>query len=533
MTAAASTSTPTASDVIANLPWKWNTQGAIFLIGGLGFMFDAWDVALNGFLIPLLSEHWDLSVGEAAWIATANLIGMALGAFVWGGIADVIGRKKAFTLTLLVFSIFTVAGAFAPEFGWFIAFRFLAGFGLGGCIPVDYALVGEFTPSRHRGRVLTAMDGWWPIGASLCAFVSAWLLTMGDWRLIMLVMIIPALLTVAVRFGIPESPLYLASVGRTAEADAIIARLVKRTGADVTTWTHDVPAAVSASDGHDSLGEGTGPRTGIDHTRTDHTQTDRARTDAAVLREDAAITQGNSAGMQRDPAVTPGDSSGMQANSAGLITSVSGQLRAASGQLVQLWQYSAKTTLVSWALFVSVLLVYYAALTWLPGILKKQGLGDQAAFLVTGAMTAVGILGVVVSALVVERLGRKLVLGVTAIVSAGLLVCVAVFIEASGSELSFAAKASIIGFGFVIQIAIPTLYTYVSELYPTRLRGSGFGWASAASRIATGIAPLVFGAYMWPVLGLVPTFALTGVLVVVAVVLMAVLARETTGEKLT
>ncbi len=539
MTAAASTSTPTASDVIANLPWKWNTQGAIFLIGGLGFMFDAWDVALNGFLIPLLSEHWDLSVGEAAWIATANLIGMALGAFVWGGIADVIGRKKAFTLTLLVFSIFTVAGAFAPEFGWFIAFRFLAGFGLGGCIPVDYALVGEFTPSRHRGRVLTAMDGWWPIGASLCAFVSAWLLTMGDWRLIMLVMIIPALLTVAVRFGIPESPLYLASVGRTAEADAIIARLVKRTGADVTTWTHDVPAAVSASDSHDSLGEGTGPSTRTDLTQADRTRTDHTQTDTADLREGAAITQGNSAdrqgnfpGMQGDTAVTSGDPVDMQANSAGLITSVSGQLRAASGQLVQLWQYSAKTTLVSWALFVSVLLVYYAALTWLPGILKKQGLGDQAAFLVTGAMTAVGILGVIVSALVVERLGRKLVLGVTAIVSAGLLVCVAVFIEASGSELSFAAKASIIGFGFVIQIAIPTLYTYVSELYPTRLRGSGFGWASAASRIATGIAPLVFGAFMWPVLGLVTTFALTGVLVVVAVVLMGLLARETTGEKL-
>ncbi|MCT2358149.1 MFS transporter [Brevibacterium casei] len=481
MTAPSSTSVPTASDVIANLPWKWRTQGTIFIIGGLGFMFDAWDVALNGFLIPLLSDHWDLSVGQAAWIATANLIGMALGAFVWGGIADVIGRKKAFTLTLLVFSIFTVAGAFSPEFGWFIVFRFLAGFGLGGCIPVDYALVGEFTPKRHRGRVLTAMDGWWPIGASLCAFVSAWLLTMGDWRLIMLVMIIPALLTVAVRFGIPESPLYLASVGRYAEADAVIARLVERTGADVPAWTHDAPGDAGPLP-TDSLGEGR---------------------------------------------------QGTVESSAGIITSVNGRLRAATGQLAQLWQYSAKTTLVSWALFVSVLLVYYAALTWLPGILKRQGLGDQAAFLVTGSMTAVGILGVVVSALLVERLGRKWVLGVSAIVSAVLLVGVAVFIEASGSELSFAAKASVIGFGFVIQIAIPTLYTYVSELYPTRLRGSGFGWASAASRIATGIAPLVFGAYMWPVLGLVTTFALTGVLVVVAVALMALLARETTGEKLT
>lgn len=441
-------------------------------------MFDAWDVALNGFLIPLLSDYWNLTVGQAAWIATANLIGMALGAFIWGGIADVIGRKKAFTLTLLVFSVFTVAGAFSPAFGWFILFRFLAGFGLGGCIPVDYALVGEFTPKKYRGRVLTAMDGWWPIGASLCAFVSASLLGVGDWRLIMLVMIVPALLTVAVRFGIPESPLYLASVGRYAEADAIIARLVERTGAEVTTWTHDVPT-------------------------TGTTET---------------------AGTAQVP-LKASDTSGK-------VTSVNKQLRAASGQLVQLWQYSAKTTLVSWSLFVSVLLVYYAALTWLPGILKKQGMGDQAAFMVTGSMTAVGILGVIVSALIIERVGRKWVLGVTSIVSALLLVCAAVFIEASGSQLTFAAKASIIGFGFVVQIAIPALYTYVSELYPTRLRGSGFGWASAASRIATGIAPLVFGAFMWPVLGLTVTFILTGLLVIVAVVLMGLLARETTGEAL-
>ena len=481
-----SASVPTASEVIAHLPWKWRTQGAIFIIGGLGFMFDAWDVALNGFLIPLLSDYWSLSVGQAAWIATANLIGMALGAFIWGGIADVIGRKKAFTLTLLVFSIFTVAGAFAPAYGWFILFRFLAGFGLGGCIPVDYALVGEFTPSRHRGRVLTAMDGWWPIGASLCAFVSAYLLDFGDWRLIMLVMIVPALLTVAVRFGIPESPLYLASVGRYAEADAIIARLVERTGADVREWTHEAPAAAAAPASPDEP-------------------------------ESPGVPPATSSSAAPAPKAEP---------------SVSRQLRAASGQLVQLWQHSAKTTLVSWSLFVSVLLVYYAALTWLPGILKKQGMADQAAFLVTGSMTAVGILGVIASALIVERFGRKVVLGVSSIIAAVLLVGAAVFIEGSGANLTFAAKATIIGFGFVIQIAIPTLYTYVSELYPTRLRGSGFGWASAASRLATGIAPIVFGAFMWPVLGLTLTFILTGALVVIAVVLMSFMARETTGEEL-
>ena len=302
----------------------------------------------------------------------------------------------------------------------------------------------------------------------------------------MLVMIVPALLTVAVRFGIPESPLYLASVGRYAEADAIIARLVERTGADVREWTHEAPATAAAPASPDEP-------------------------------ESPGVPPATSSSAAPAPKAEP---------------SVSRQLRAASGQLVQLWQHSAKTTLVSWSLFVSVLLVYYAALTWLPGILKKQGMADQAAFLVTGSMTAVGILGVIASALIVERFGRKVVLGVSSIIAAVLLVGAAVFIEASGANLTFAAKATIIGFGFVIQIAIPTLYTYVSELYPTRLRGSGFGWASAASRLATGIAPIVFGAFMWPVLGLTLTFILTGALVVIAVVLMSFMARETTGEEL-
>ena len=460
-TVTAGSALPTTADVIADLPWRWRVQGSIFLVGGLGFMFDAWDVALNGFLIPLLSDHWSLSVGQAAWIATVNLIGMAVGAFVWGGIADRIGRKKAFTLTLLCFSIFTALGALSPNIWIFCLLRFFAGFGLGGCIPVDYALVGEFSPAKHRGRVLTALDGWWPVGATLCAFVSAWLITFADWRAVMLIMILPALLVFGVRLFVPESPMYLASVGRHDEADAIVRRLVKATGANVTEWR---------------------------------------RAEVAP------------------PAATPG--------------TWRGKLAAITGQIADLWRWSTPLTLVAWSLFVSVLLLYYAALTWLPKILQTQGLADEAAFIVTGQMTAVGIVGVVVSALLVEKIGRKWQLGLSSILAAGALVGFSWVLEASGVELSGTAQTLILVFGFLIQIAIPTLYTYVSELYPTSLRASGFGWASAASRVATGIAPLVFGSFLWPILGLTWTFALTGGLVVIAIILMAVLAHDTTGREL-
>ena len=441
----------TGDQVVQELPWRWRVQGSIFLIGGLGFMFDAWDVTLNGFLIPLLSKEWGLVPGQAAWIGTANLIGMAVGAFAWGSIADVIGRKKAFALTLLIFSLFTVLGAASNDMVLFCAFRFMAGFGLGGCIPVDYALVGEFTPRKHRGRVLTAMDAWWPIGASLCGVVSALLMaSFGNWRYLMLVLVLPALLVFWVRTHVPESPLFLVRAGRTVEAKAVIERLIERTGAEVGPWKLPDPAAA--------------PRLSL-----------------------------------------------------GKVTD----------QLAGLWKFNWRVTGVAWSLFLTILLVYYGALTWMPSILVATGYAQNKAFMATASMTAIGFLGVVAAALLVERVGRKWILAVTGPGAALSLVIFALVLDAPA-----AAQLWLLVFGFVIQVAIPVLYTYVSELYPTHLRATGFGWASTLSRVGAGLVPLIFGSLLWPVLGLPLTFALTGGLVLLAVVWMALSAPETRGAAL-
>ncbi len=445
------TSVPSGEQVVQELPWRWAVQGRIFLIGGLGFMFDAWDVTLNGILIPLLSKHWSLEPADAAWIGTANLIGMALGAFAWGTIADTIGRRKAFTATLLIFSLFTVLGAFAPDFLWFCVFRFMAGFGLGGCIPVDYALVGEFTPRKQRGRVLTAMDGWWPVGAALCGFASAGLMAaFADWRLTMLVMVLPALLVFWVRRSVPESPLFLIRKGRRREAAEVIDGLVAATGTE--------PRAYSLPD--------------------------------------------------------PQDAPRLSAGSAWI-------------QLRSLWQFSWKITTAAWALFFTILLVYYLSLTWMPRILIGAGFAEYKAFVTTAGMAAVGLLGVVVAALLVERLGRKRILAVTGPLSALTLVAVALVVD-----IPSAAVFWLLVFGFVVQVAIPVLYAYVSELYPTELRGSGFGWASTFSRIGAGFGPLVFASFFWPTFGLATSFALAGGLVLLAVIWMGLFAPETRQRSL-
>ncbi|MFL4472869.1 MFS transporter [Paeniglutamicibacter sp. MACA_103] len=441
---------PTGESVVQNLPWKWGVQGKIFIIGGLGFMFDAWDVTLNGALIPLVAAEWGLDRTTAALLGTGNLVGMALGAFLWGTIADKIGRKKAFTWTLLIFSIFTVAGALAPSFAWFVAFRFIAGVGLGGCIPVDYALVGEFTPSKQRGRVLTAMDGWWPVGAALSFFISGWVqATTGNWRLILAVMVLPALLVFWVRRSVPESPLYLVRKGQREAAAKVIDDMVARTGATAQPYTLPEPEAA--------------------------------------------------------PRLSPG--SWLE-------------------QLVKIWRFSPRITLVSWSLFLTILLVYYLALTWMPSILADTGMVQSTAFFMTSVMALMGLIGVVIAALLVERVGRKWLLGITGPLSAIILVMVAVTLNAPSLALVW-----LLVFGVVVQIAIPVLYAYVSELYPTELRGSGFGWASSFSRLGAGFGPLLFAA-LWPVVGLGNLFLVAGAMVLAAVILMAFLAPETKGRLL-
>jgi putative MFS transporter len=438
---------PSGTSIVQELPFKWKVQGTIFIIGGLGFMFDAWDVTLNGALIPLVAEQWGLDRPTAALLGTSNLVGMAVGAFLWGGIADRYGRKNAFSLTLLMFSLFTILGALSPNFGFFVAFRFLAGVGLGGCIPVDYALVGEFTPSKLRGRVLTAMDGWWPVGAALSFFVSGWVMATADnWRLILAVMILPAFMVYLVRRSMPESPLFLAAKGRDAEARAVIDQLVERTGAD-----------------------------------------------------------------KRDYVIEPV------------------QLPKAPRwweQVASLWKYSWKITATSWLLFMTILLVYYLALTWLPSILTEAGMAQSTSFFATAVMAQMGLVGVVIAALLVERVGRKWLLAISAPSSGIVLIVVAQNLQVPATAIAW-----VLVFGVVVQVAIPVLYAYVSELYPTELRASGFGWASTMSRFAAGFGPLLFAA-LWPVVGLGWLFAGATVLVLLAVLFMSRFAPETRGMRL-
>jgi putative MFS transporter len=151
-------------------------------------------------------------------VGSAGAWGSAVGAYFWGWLGDRKGRVICLVLTVLTFSLFTGLAALSFSVGFLLSVRFIAGTGLGGAIPVDSALMAEYTPAKLRGRLLGMLPLGYPLGALLAAAVGLYVLPTFGWRWVFAVGVVPALLIVALRIGVPESPRWLASRGHEEKA---------------------------------------------------------------------------------------------------------------------------------------------------------------------------------------------------------------------------------------------------------------------------------------------------------------------------
>ncbi len=151
------------------------------LVGsGAGWALDALDVGLISFIIAQLTVQWRLSPTEASWIASIGFVGMAIGATLGGLLADRLGRRQVFALTLLGYGACTGLSALAWSVGALIVFRFLVGLGLGAELPVASTLVSEFAPPRIRGRVVVILESVWAVGWTLSALIGFLVVPRGD-----------------------------------------------------------------------------------------------------------------------------------------------------------------------------------------------------------------------------------------------------------------------------------------------------------------------------------------------------------------
>jgi MFS family permease len=181
-------------------------------------------------------------------------LGLCFGSFTWGVGSDILGRRIAFNMTLLITSIFGIMTAFATSWAWVCIFFSLLGFGVGGNLPVDGALFLEFLPDTSSS-LLTLLSVWWPVG-QLCSSFIAWFF-IGNWpadrgwRLFVLAIGLITFGMFCLRFFIFhlfESPKYLLSRGRQSEAVAVVHGLAYRNGAK--TWLSEavLDAVVDSDD---------------------------------------------------------------------------------------------------------------------------------------------------------------------------------------------------------------------------------------------------------------------------------------------
>src|SRR5688500_19799470 len=186
--------------------------------------------------LPWSAWHWrvvvalGLSAGQIGWAASAYIAGAVLGALFFGRLADHLGRKRMFLITLSVYLVATVLTAFTWDIASFAFCRFLTGFGIGGEYAAINSAIDELIPARVRGTVDLSINGTFWIGAALGAGLSLVLLdpdligAQTGWRIAFLLGAVLGVAILLVRRNLPESPRWLLTHGRGAEAEAIVAR---------------------------------------------------------------------------------------------------------------------------------------------------------------------------------------------------------------------------------------------------------------------------------------------------------------------
>lgn len=177
-------------------------------IAGMGWMFDAMDVGMLSFIVVALAQEWNLTSQEIGWIGSINSIGMAAGALLFGILADRIGRKPVFLITLLLFSIGSGLSALVTSLALFLILRFMIGMGLGGELPVASTLVSESVPANKRGRVVVLLESFWAAGWLIAALISYFIIPEFGWRIALLLSAVPALYALYIRLHLPDSPRY-------------------------------------------------------------------------------------------------------------------------------------------------------------------------------------------------------------------------------------------------------------------------------------------------------------------------------------
>jgi MFS family permease len=174
----------------------------------MGWLLDAFDVMLYALILTAVIGDLGLTRGQGGLMASLTLGASAIGGLVFGVIADKLGRTRALTLSILLYSIFTFMCGFAQTAWQFAIFRVLLGLGMGGEWASGATLVSETWPEKHRGKALGIMQSCWAIGYGAAAIVVAIVLPRYGWRAVFFIGVLPALFTLWIRRSVKEPEMW-------------------------------------------------------------------------------------------------------------------------------------------------------------------------------------------------------------------------------------------------------------------------------------------------------------------------------------
>ena len=220
-----------SSELIARLesvPFsRWHLRARI-IVGSATF-FDAFDALSLAFVLPVLVRLWHITPAQIGWLIAVGYLGQFVGALVFGALAEKYGRVRSVAGATALMSVMSIACALSGSFATLLTLRLIQGIGVGGEMPVAAVYINELSKARGRGRFFLLYELIFPIGLMMTGQLGALLVPTLGWQVMFLIGGIPGLVVTVLLLRLPESPRWLISKGRLAEADTVIREIEEST----------------------------------------------------------------------------------------------------------------------------------------------------------------------------------------------------------------------------------------------------------------------------------------------------------------
>lgn len=402
----------------ANIAAKPKTRKLLFS-AGFSWMFDAMDVGIISFIAAALAADWGLTPQQTGLFTSINSIGMVFGAALAGLMADKFGRKAVLLWTLVIFAAASGLSAAATGFAILCVLRFIAGFGLGGELPVASTLVSESVPAKDRGRAVVLLESFWALGWILSALIAYFVIPDYGWRMAFVISGVPVLYALYLRRSIEDPP-----------------RFIEQSNA---------------------------------------------------MKQRFSVRE----------------------------------------KLQSVWSAPhRRSTIMLWILWFTVVFSYYGMFLWLPSVMVLKGFSLVKSFEYVLIMTLAQLPGYFTAAYFIEKFGRKFVLVLYLMLTAA---SAAWFGSATTEGMLIASGICLSFFNLG---AWGGMYAYTPELYPTKVRSTGVGFAASFGRIGGVIAPFLVGWLVAREVAISSIFWLFFVTVLIGAIAVLWLGTETKGKEL-